>query len=415
MKCKIDGCEGNVRTKEFCNKHYEAFRRHGDPLHKEKKKLLKKICRIEGCGRESIAKELCGKHYQKLHEHGDPTFSARSSRGVSTRHPLYRLWAGMRQRCTNSDCDSYPNYGGRGITICDEWGDFWKFVDDMGDRPSAHHSIDRINSDGNYEPSNCRWATPKEQAWNKRSCVLPEEHRKLLSDRLRIGRFNVRKFCKTNGINKSAAQRFVSGQSYAPDTEDHAATAPSVKVDFGLLAPAPPLPGKCSVSGCEESTYGNGMCRLHYWRDKNSVSFAQVASITAARYCENCDAKLSDKVRPDALFCCRSCQLQFHRREGCYTQEAQLASRGACDVPGCGKPKHAQGVCRAHYMKAWHAGEVVDLEKLIEGESATLKCEGCSEEFKPEKRNQRFCTSKCYHRTYRLTYQRNREKVEKPG
>ena len=89
--------------------------------------------------------------------------------GVRRSHmPEYRIWSGILARCNNSAVKSYPRYGGRGIQVCDRWSeDFRNFYDDMGPRPSDRHSIDRIDNDGNYEPSNCRWATPDVQAKNK--------------------------------------------------------------------------------------------------------------------------------------------------------------------------------------------------------------------------------------------------------
>jgi len=86
--------------------------------------------------------------------------------GVS---PEYRSWRGAIQRCENPNAERFPNYGGRGVVMCREWREsFASFLNDMGQKPSATHSIDRIDVDGNYEPKNCRWATPAEQASNKR-------------------------------------------------------------------------------------------------------------------------------------------------------------------------------------------------------------------------------------------------------
>lgn len=79
----------------------------------------------------------------------------------------------MRQRCNNPNSDQWKWYGGRGISICERWDNFTLFLEDMGERPQGH-SIDRINPDGNYEPSNCRWATPKQQAENNRGCFKPK-------------------------------------------------------------------------------------------------------------------------------------------------------------------------------------------------------------------------------------------------
>ena len=81
----------------------------------------------------------------------------------------YETWCHMIQRCEDPRQPGYKHWGGRGITICDRWrNDFEAFLADMGHRPSAKHSLDRINNDGNYEPSNCRWATRHEQARNQR-------------------------------------------------------------------------------------------------------------------------------------------------------------------------------------------------------------------------------------------------------
>ena len=98
--------------------------------------------------------------------HGQARHEARSHE--------YQAWRAMRQRCMNPNATGYKYYGGRGIKVCARWQKFENFIADMGRKPEGRHgkgplfSIDRINNDGNYEPTNCRWATRLQQSRNRR-------------------------------------------------------------------------------------------------------------------------------------------------------------------------------------------------------------------------------------------------------
>lgn len=113
--------------------------------------------------------------------HGHAKRGGRRERDTS---PTYRSWAMMVQRCTNKNFHKFKDYGGRGIALHEPWRSFDAFLSDMGERPSDDHSIDRIDVNGNYEPSNCRWATTAQQSVNKRNSVLVERDGALVPMRL---------------------------------------------------------------------------------------------------------------------------------------------------------------------------------------------------------------------------------------
>lgn len=125
------------------------------------------------CGAERVVRQSnlisgstksCGCYMRdRVTKHGH---CRKSKPGLIT--PEYEAWLSAKSRCRNPKYSKYEYYGGRGITICDEWvNSFSSFFEHMGPRPDGH-TLDRIDNDGNYEPGNCRWATWKQQAKNKR-------------------------------------------------------------------------------------------------------------------------------------------------------------------------------------------------------------------------------------------------------
>lgn len=129
------------------------------------------VCACD-CGGQSITTSLklrnghttsCGCYRREtLADH-------RTTHGMS-RTRTYKSWKEMHRRCQSSASDQWQWYGGRGIKVCERWASFEHFYEDMGDRP-ARTTLDRLDSDGNYEPGNCRWATPKQQAETNRGVI----------------------------------------------------------------------------------------------------------------------------------------------------------------------------------------------------------------------------------------------------
>ena len=133
----------------------------------------------------------------------------------------YNSWKMMRARCGNPLAPNYAYYGGRGITVCERWEDFLNFFEDMGERP-AGLSLERIDNDGNYEASNCRWATRNEQQRNSRNAKITAADVAWMRSAPGLSQ---KEMASVLGISRPQVSLILSGQKWAdrpPKVASHA-------------------------------------------------------------------------------------------------------------------------------------------------------------------------------------------------
>jgi hypothetical protein len=117
---------------------------------------------------------------------------------------VYWVWADMLSRCRNPQHKAFPNYGGRGIAVCERWERFANFAADMGERP-AGGMLDRIDNNEGYSPTNCRWATRAEQNSNRRNCIYLEHNGE---------RVTLREYCRREGLGYRAIAKRITSRNW---------------------------------------------------------------------------------------------------------------------------------------------------------------------------------------------------------
>lgn len=175
------------------------------------------FCLVEGCDRTDLAGHgYCKKHYSRYYRTGDPLGVKKYNRDMEfhcKKTPEHNSWAGMKERCLNPNSRFYCNYGGRGIKVCDRWlgvYGFQHFYEDMGEKPEPKHrySLDRIDSDGDYCPENCRWADRWTQSanrrWGKSDSQVPG-----------VWKYNARLWCASLTVNGKEYRKYAKTEAEA--------------------------------------------------------------------------------------------------------------------------------------------------------------------------------------------------------
>ena len=150
-------------------------------------RLTNKYCRCICACECGVVKEVCAHSLftgvsKSCGCYDREVLTKRNTSHGMNRTPVYKAWQHMKERCYDLKNSEYHRYGGRGIMVCSRWQDsFENFFEDMGDKPSKEHSLDRINVNGNYEPENCRWATIEQQANNKEQSIKYEFRGEILT------------------------------------------------------------------------------------------------------------------------------------------------------------------------------------------------------------------------------------------
>jgi hypothetical protein len=134
---------------------------------------------------------------------------------MTTRGPTYKSWQQMRHRCNGKNYFKRHRYGGRGIKCCERWNSYANFLSDMGERP-AGMTLDRVNNDGDYEPSNCRWADARTQLRNKGCNKLTWEAVEKIRATYVRGVYGYGRLARDFGVSRGMILLIIHGKNWTP-------------------------------------------------------------------------------------------------------------------------------------------------------------------------------------------------------